>query len=112
MGAAEAQVFTSKAAEYRNQSAMLMDADDLDTNTTKQIAATVGLVSANMFEGLAMLAAMMGAPAPDPAMERRRAILERNDAIRTAAARGDWDEFDKLVSGNGASGGDGEGGGS
>lgn len=36
----------------------------------------------------------------DSLISRRKRIMERNDAIRTAAARGDWEEFDRLAAGD------------
>lgn len=92
------------AQEQRNAAGVLLNADDLNTDRKKQIAATVGLISANQMDALADLADYLRSSAiSDPAMQRRHVILERNEAIRktaaVAAASGDWSKFDELVKG-------------
>ena len=44
-----------------------------------------------------LLTSMNAGRVVDGIGERRRKILERNDAIRVAAARGNWNEFDRLT---------------
>jgi len=90
--------FRRRAKDQREAANTILAAADLQTSAEKQITATVGHVNANLLDALADLVdydqAKNGA---DRLAVRRLTILERNDAIRTAAARGDWAEFDRLA---------------
>jgi hypothetical protein len=92
----------SDAAELRANAALLIKADDLSTNIPKQIAATVGLTSANVLDGIADLSDAMRVTAPlSPLAAKREEFMTKNDAIRRAAAlaqaSGNWSDFDRLT---------------
>ena len=84
---------------------MLLNSDDLNTDRKKQVAATVALTSANVFSALADLMDFLRVSATsDPLMLKRQQLIEKNDAIRKAAAdafvTGNWVNFDKLTGTN------------
>ena len=94
--------FRQHAVEQRKASNVLMEANPTlgQISTEKLVASIVGQVNANALETMAdALDYLQKTAGSDGLLDRRRKILERNDAIRTAAAKGDWNEFDKLVSG-------------
>lgn len=98
MDIALADHFRAKAKLQRDAANTLLGAGDFDTSAEKQVAATVGQVNANTLEALADLIEYQHATESGGSLAaKRRAILERNDAIRRAAARGQWDEFDRLT---------------
>ena len=104
------QKYREQAVAERQAAKVLLDSDKLPLDVKTQIATVVGFCNANTLEALADLVDQLQLTIPiDPAMQRRRAIMERNDAIRKAAAKasvkGDWSEFDKLVAGSGGDGG-------
>ena len=92
----------SEAKGQREAAAVLLNSDDLNTDRKKQIAATVGLTSANVFEAVADLVDYLRESAvTDPLMLKRQELVARNDAIRKAGvaafANGDWSKFDELT---------------
>jgi hypothetical protein len=102
----------ARAKQLREAANTLLGAEDYATNHEKQCAAIVGQVTANVQESLADLADYLrSTDAVDLATQRRRAILEKNDAIRRAAASSNWAEFDRLTGfESSGSSGDGQGG--
>ena len=92
----------SEAKGQREAAAVLLNSDDLNTDRKKQIAATVALTSANVFNALADLMDFLRVSASsDPLMAKRQQFIERSDAIRKAAAdalaTGNWGAFDRLT---------------
>lgn len=80
----------------------------------EQAVAIVAKVTANLYRVLGeFLAHQAGEATMSESDARRKALLDRSNAIRTAyakaAASGDWSEFDRLHGGLGF--GSGEGGG-
>ena len=99
-----ADKFREEAAEYRTAANALIGAEDILTRADKLVPAIVGHVHANTLEALAELTnyihfkdGMSGLTV------QRKAIIDRSEAIRKAAAigatTGDWSEFDKLSRG-------------
>jgi hypothetical protein len=88
------------AAALRENADGILHADRrqaLQEDAFLQVMAIVGKVGAMVLEGDAdILDAMWAQTVLDPLMEKRRALMEKNDAIRRAAATGDWSGFDKL----------------
>ncbi|WP_068130847.1 hypothetical protein [Roseimaritima ulvae] len=85
------------------------------TDATNLLMAIVGQINATILESTAdSLDYLRVATGEDSMVARRKAILERNDAVRTAAAigstTGNWDEFNRLT-GIATPGGDSSGGG-
>ncbi len=98
--------FRAKSREARAGADTLVGTPEFATDPKTQMLATVGYVRAVVLSDLADLVDYLrGAKGVDTAAERRKAIMERNDAIRKAAARRDWTEFDRLVESFGGSGG-------
>lgn len=96
-----AKQYRDLAAEHNSAARSLYDSDTFITDTRKQTNAVVGFVSSKLYHALAdMVEYFEGKEQLDPKIAQRKAILERNEAIRKAAARGDWDEFDKLSAGS------------
>jgi len=110
--------FRKRAANQREAATTLLDGADIATDPKKQIAATVGYVASYLYDALADLVEYQAAvEAGGTLTAQRRAVLERNSAMRRAAAQGNWDEFDRLAgiddahAGTGGSGSDGTGAG-
>ena len=106
--------FRERAEQQRAAATVVLESTEFDRNPRKQAAAIVGQVNATVFDALAdMVDYLRNCEKIDDVAARRRAILERNDAIRRAAAVGNWDEFDKLtgVTGDGSSSSDAQDGG-
>ena len=96
--------FRQRAAQQRAASSVLVDADDFEQKPRNQVAAIVGQLNATIYDALAdTIDYLRGGEKIDMLADRRRAILERNDAIRRAAASGNWDEFDRLTGNAGTS---------
>lgn len=90
--------FRNRARQQREAANVLLAGSEILTDPKKQVAATVGHVASHLFDALADLVEYQQADLEGDTMaSRRRAILERNNAIRKAAARGDWNEFDRLT---------------
>lgn len=93
-----AEDFRARAKAQREAANTLLGAADLKSNAEKQIAATVGQVNATLLEALAdVLDYQKAADRLSPLAARRQTILEKNNAVRIAAARGQWEEFDRLT---------------
>lgn len=78
----------------------IFKAEDFDTNPTKQATAIIGKVNSTLYSVAARLAEQRDFPEVNKKtslLEKRLAILKQNDAVRQAAATGDWEAFDKLV---------------
>lgn len=102
-----AESFRQRAAEQRAIANALLEEADVMSKATKLVPAIVGHVNATMLEALAdMVDYQQTKPVLDEAMERRKAILQRNNEMRLAAANGDWQRFDELAAGAGTTGGD------
>ena len=104
--------FREEAKRQREAAGVLLKAEGFDRDVTKQVAAIVGLCEANMLSALADVVEFLRETVPmDSQMAKRRAIIDRNDIVRKAAARasqnGDWSEFDRIVAGEGGVGGPG-----
>jgi hypothetical protein len=104
--------FRSRAEEQRESAHSLLGAVDIETSASKRITAVVGFVNASTLEALADLADYLRQGVQLTRLsDRQRKALEKNDAIRIAAATGDWNRFDELISERGAAGSDGTEGG-
>ena len=96
--------FRARAAEVKKDALILLAAPDILTKADKLIGAIVGMVDAKVLEALASVVEYQEqVNNPNPRVARLRAIMQRNDAIRQAAAKGsstgNWSEFDELVEG-------------
>jgi hypothetical protein len=96
------QEFIRRSGEQRSASTALLDSADFGTNAKKQALATIGYISANMYEALAeMLEFQSGTEKVSEHEARLHQIQQTNSAIRTAAAAGfatgDWSKFDGLI---------------
>lgn len=104
------ETFRRRSKEQSESSLALFAEADFDTNAKKQAMFVIGQVNATMLDALADVldnGTLLGKSAAASALfERRRKVLERNDAIRLAAAKGEWDEFDRLAAGRDSSGDD------
>jgi len=104
-----ARDFERRAEEQLKAAIAIYESVDFNTNPKKQATFVVGKTTANLFAMLAELTAYLKATDEmDEMTIRRKEIMERNNAIRIAAAAGKWDEFDRLVaefSGGGGAGG-------
>jgi hypothetical protein len=90
--------FRQRAVQQRDASFVLVNADDFEQKPRNQVAAIVGQLNATIYDALAdTIDYLRGGERIDAIADRRRAILERNDAIRRAAASGNWNEFDRLT---------------
>jgi hypothetical protein len=97
-----------RASDQRAAAAVMLESVDLGTEPKKQVTAIVGFCTANVLDALAdVLDYLRESPGLDAKMAERRKIMERNDAIRRAAAKGDWAEFDRLVGDSGPAPGTG-----
>jgi len=93
--------FRQRGKESNDASRAMLEAGDFEQSAHKQAMAIIGQVNAALFFALAdMMDYLRTTTGTDSALERRRAILQRNDAIRKAAATGNWDEFDRLTAGD------------
>ena len=98
-----AEEFRQRAKEQIGGSSALFEADDFERSAKKQALAVIGQVNATVLEGLADVVdlldtiATLGGSGSSPANERRVKLLKVNDAIRKAAAKRDWNEFDRLT---------------
>ena len=93
--------FRTMATEQATASMQLKGSDDFATNPMTQSLFIVGQVAAKMYHALADVVEAMSAQEQQDPMAWRRAIIERNQAIREAAANAsitqDWSKFDQLV---------------
>lgn len=111
-------MFRARAKEYRDAANSVLEAPGFGTDPKILVTVIVGHVHANTLECIADLSEYLrSADQLDANALRRRAILEKNNAIRQAAARGDWAAFDRLTSeplfpgdGGGGSSSSGQGG--
>ena len=97
-----ARDFTRRAEEQTKSAVTLFEAADFAINPKNQALFVVGKTTANLFHALAELTAYLGATDQlDEMAARRKEIMEKSNAIRTAAARAaateNWDEFDRLT---------------
>jgi hypothetical protein len=105
-----AQDFERRAKEQTEAAQTLIEAADFNTDPKKQTLFVVGKVTGKFLHALAELTAYLKATDQlDEAAARRQEIVERSNAIRTAAALGNWDEVNRLAAGFG--GGEGSDGG-
>ena len=100
------ETFRARAKNFRDASMALLDSPELSTNVQKQVAATVGQVSATVLDALADVVDLQGSvKSPVEEINKRSESLKLNAAIRKAAATaydtGNWDEYDRLVAGAG-----------
>ena len=115
--------FRQKASDQSAASLQMFEAEDFERSAKKQALAVIGQVNATLLDGLADVVdhlTLLAASGGGQANEKRLTILRTNDAIRRAAAKGDWSEFDRLsaelagivggaTAGGGAAGGDASG---
>lgn len=87
-----------RAESLRSLGAQLLDATDLATNPQKQIKVLAALNEAATLDAVADLAEWLERILPGSRIRERMSF---NDRIRIAAAKGDWDEFDRIISGRG-----------
>ena len=97
------EAWRQEAAELRGATGKMLapeNAEALKDDQRQFIAAILGRVEAFVLEAKADIVETMIAAAgsADPVMVKRRSIMEKNDAIRKAAASGNWVEFDRLTS--------------
>lgn len=103
----QAQAFRQRADELHDAGTLLLESDGFAVDPEKQVQATVGLVSAKMYSGLADLVEYlrMGDKIDEKAQQRKE-MMERMAALRLAAAHaqesGNWDEYDRLAGITGA----------
>ena len=72
----------------------------LNEEQSRQVLAIVGLIQARALQNLATLADVLEskiANADNKASDRLQEVRDLNDKIRVAAAKGDWDEFQRLT---------------
>lgn len=92
--------FRARAKQQAEASIALFDSADFDAKPKTQALAIIGQVNATLYTALADMADYLRTSAgADRLSARTGTLLKRNDAIRQAAAKGDWVEFDKLVNG-------------
>lgn len=94
--------FRAKAKQNVEGSTALLDAPDFATDPKKQVLAVIGQVNATIYSALAdTLEQPSGSAGADPMLALRKSIIEKNNAVRKAAAygysTGDWSGFDKLT---------------
>jgi hypothetical protein len=94
--------YRSRAQLQRGIANELLGEADILTNPTKFVSAIVGQVNATVLEGLAdamdyLRLANVEKPEAEHQFARHRKLSEHNNAIRRAAALGDWAAFDRLV---------------
>ena len=100
--------FRVRAAEQHQAALTLLESTEFATDPKKRAAFVVGKVTANTLQLLGELVDYLhGTEVMTVAEARRAEIMERNDAIRNAAAAGEWSEFDRLVKEFGTEGGSG-----
>jgi len=94
--------FRAKAKEQVAASAAMFEAEDFDASAKKQALAVIGQVNATVYSALAdAMDYVRLSVGSESSLARTAAFLRRNHAIRKAAARGDWNEFDRLVADGG-----------
>lgn len=110
--------FRQRAAKEREAANAMIESADFVRNPKKQVIAIVGHVRAGQFEALAeVVDYLRAAPGAGSFQARRAAISRQHSSIRNAVAKGEWDEFDRIVAeytrtaGSGPPGSDGTQGG-
>lgn len=95
--------FRARSKANAEASETLMKANDFGPSKPIPFAsAIIGQVNATIYLALAdMMDFTRLSTGLDATSQRRMKILEINNAIRVAAAKGDWDGFDKLSAGLG-----------
>lgn len=93
----------------------LFESDDFEISVKKQSLFVIGQVKASLFSTLAEVLEELDynarAREQTSQWDKRAEVLKRNEAIRRAAASGDWDEYDRIVKGGElATGGNASGG--
>ncbi len=93
--------YRERAKAQRELANKLVLEPDVLKNATKFVASIVGQVNATVLEGLAdTMDYLKASSAQDKVLGQRQILMQRMNAARLAAARGDWDEFDRLASGS------------
>ncbi len=95
--------FRARAKEQAESSAAIFALPDVDFDASpkKQALFIVGQVNATVLKSLADAMDYLSKTTGSTSLTQRiMSRLASNDALRTAAARGDWDAFDKLVNSN------------
>jgi len=98
-----AETLRQRAKETALAATSMLDAEDFETSAKKQSLFIIGQVNANTFATMADVLEQIELTArtqtAEAIIERRASVLKRNDAIRRAAASGDWNEYDRLAAG-------------
>lgn len=97
-----ARDFERRAKEQAEAAVTLFDASDFSVDAHKQSLFIVAKTTANLLHLLAELTAYLKTTDQNDEMSTlRQEIMEKSNAVRTAAARaaasGNWDEFDRLT---------------
>ena len=93
--------FRARAKIQRDLANQLLTETDVLTNPTKLVSSIVGQINATVLETQAdMMDFMRLTAAQDAAIGQRSALIAKMNSARMAAARGDWDEFDRLSGGD------------
>lgn len=92
--------FRSRAKQMRADGETLLGSELFGSDPKVRLKAAIGFVSAVVLETAADLCDYLrSAQAIDAGVEQRIRIFKRMSAVRMAAAKGDWDEFDRLAAG-------------
>lgn len=90
--------FRSRSTEQLEAAITLFESPDFAVDPTKQMGFVVAKVTANMLQVLSEVVDYLhGTDKMNAGDERRAKLMEKSNAIRTAGASGNWDEFDRLV---------------
>lgn len=100
--------FAKRAEELDLAAKTLLDSTDFEVSRKTQSLFIVGQVTANVMHVMAdMVGFLAQTGAIDEVHARRAKLMEANNAIRLAAAAGNWERFNELVKEFGGSEGDG-----
>jgi hypothetical protein len=92
--------YRQKASEQRELSKQLVEDPKLLEKPKLLVAAIAGQVNATVLSSLAdVMDYLRVTTGQDSRLQRLNDIVTRANALRTAAARGDWSELDKMTEG-------------
>lgn len=96
--------FRQRAKTNAEGSNTLLAAEDFDTSPKKQALAIIGQVNATIYSALADMMDL-GTGRHSALADSVSSRLALNSALRTAAAKGEWDEFNRLAGATGVADG-------
>lgn len=100
--------YAKKADEMITAAQTLFEQTNFRTDPAIQLQATVGFITGRMFQLIGEAVDYLeGLEGMSEAEKRLAKFEERNNALRTAAASGNWTEFQRIVSEISGGGGDG-----